>query len=87
MKWCESWTVKSSMACYPVVQHQIQTLGFEEGQHLKENRLSSPPVLIGFTKVNLLEHKLKRISTVLEKIMLQTTVILFTSQCVQCIAL
>lgn len=72
MKWCESWTVTISVACYPTVQHQIQTLVSEEGQHLKENnRLSSPPVLIGFTKVNLLEHKLKRISTVLEKICYQ----------------
>ena len=71
-------------------QHQIHLLVFEDGQYMKENSkliLSSPPVLIGFSKVNLLQHKLKKESTVLEKIMLQTRGILFTSQCIQCIAL
>lgn len=71
-------------------QHQIQLLVFEDGQYMKENSkliLSSPPVLIGFSKVNLLQHKLKKESTVLEKIMLQIRGILFTSQCIQCIAL
>lgn len=70
------------------VQHQIQLLVYEDGQHLKENSkliLSSPPVLIGFSKSTLAQTE--KINTVLGKIMLQTIVIFFTSQCTQCIAL